>query len=376
MLICNPKKCSGCGLCENVCPKEAISLRLDKEGFLYPIINENCISCNKCVKLCPQNKNTDTHEANKFFKAYSLDKVLRENSTSGGVIGEIYRYAANLGYYLFGVAFDEDFSCGFIATRSFFDVKKFHGSKYIGAKSNGCYREAEKVLKRGEGVCFVGTPCECAALRNYLQYDYEKLIMVDFICHGVSSEKALRKYIKETEQKHGKIVEYRMRSKDNGYLKFSERFTFLDGTSCVGSFYKDDFGYLFASGISLRRGCYDCKYVGLNRVSDITVGDWTFDIGEENGVSLLIENSVRGGRVIRELIIEGQINVQPLEKDMVIAKTYRLTHALSVPKLRKYILKNIDRVSLSALSKRCQKARLWRGKITWLLHKLRKSLKR
>ena len=231
----------------------------------------------------------------------------------------------------------------------------------------------EKILRQGKGVCFVGTPCECAALRNYLQYDYEKLIIVDFICHGVASEKVLKKYIKETEQKHGKIFQYKMRSKEEGYLKFNEKFTFVDGTSYVDSFYKNDFGYLFASGISLREGCYGCKYVGLDRVSDITVGDWTHNIGNTNGVSLLIENSKTGGRVIEELLAEKQINVQLVEKEIVVTNTYRLTHVATVPKPRKHFFANIDKVTLTVLAKKYQRNYLLQPKT--ILHKLKNKLK-
>lgn len=45
--------CCGCSACYAVCPKNAIRMVEDKEGFLYPQIDERkCIHCNSCIKVC------------------------------------------------------------------------------------------------------------------------------------------------------------------------------------------------------------------------------------------------------------------------------------------------------------------------------------
>lgn len=46
--------CSGCSACYAICPKKAISMKQDEEGFLYPVIcEEKCVACQKCVSICP-----------------------------------------------------------------------------------------------------------------------------------------------------------------------------------------------------------------------------------------------------------------------------------------------------------------------------------
>lgn len=48
------KNCCGCWACYNVCPKSAISMKDDIEGFKYPVIdNDICIECGLCQKVCP-----------------------------------------------------------------------------------------------------------------------------------------------------------------------------------------------------------------------------------------------------------------------------------------------------------------------------------
>lgn len=53
-------ECCGCWGCANICPKGAISMQQDNEGFLYPSIDEKvCINCGLCIKVCPVNTATE-----------------------------------------------------------------------------------------------------------------------------------------------------------------------------------------------------------------------------------------------------------------------------------------------------------------------------
>ena len=35
----DPASCTGCGACVSICPKQAITMRADSEGFLYPVVD-------------------------------------------------------------------------------------------------------------------------------------------------------------------------------------------------------------------------------------------------------------------------------------------------------------------------------------------------
>ena len=106
--ICEENKCTGCGLCVNVCPVNAISLDLNNEGFYMPKINNNsCIKCLLCEKKCKeQNEKKYPITA---FKAKSKNKEVLINSTSGGIFSELSKHIIKDG----GVVFGAECACVF-----------------------------------------------------------------------------------------------------------------------------------------------------------------------------------------------------------------------------------------------------------------------
>ena len=65
--IRDKSRCCGCTACANICPKQAIEMKEDEEGFLYPVIDmKKCVNCGLCEKVCPI-----INEANEQNKAES-----------------------------------------------------------------------------------------------------------------------------------------------------------------------------------------------------------------------------------------------------------------------------------------------------------------
>lgn len=61
VLYKDKKECCGCAACFSVCPRKAISMIEDEEGFEYPAIDESkCISCYLCIKVCPFKRVTES----------------------------------------------------------------------------------------------------------------------------------------------------------------------------------------------------------------------------------------------------------------------------------------------------------------------------
>lgn len=191
-------KCTGCSLCMNVCPYDAIKMELDEEGFLFPIIDNNkCINCGICYDNCPiihtENKNW---EHPKSYAAFSKDEEILKKSSSGGVFSEISKKIIEANGKVYGVAWNYDGL--YVYHKSVENIQglnELRGSKYLQSFMKTTYKDIKKDLNNDKKVLFVGTPCQVAAVNNYIQS--ENLFTIDLICHGVPSLTIFRSYIKE-----------------------------------------------------------------------------------------------------------------------------------------------------------------------------------
>lgn len=56
-----PSDCCGCTACASVCSHNAITMKPDALGFLYPVVDKNkCVDCGLCEAICPFNEHYDT----------------------------------------------------------------------------------------------------------------------------------------------------------------------------------------------------------------------------------------------------------------------------------------------------------------------------
>ena len=58
VLFDKKENCCGCSACYAICPRHAISMEVDEEGFLYPVIDkERCVKCKMCISVCTFKRN-------------------------------------------------------------------------------------------------------------------------------------------------------------------------------------------------------------------------------------------------------------------------------------------------------------------------------
>ena len=299
-------------------------MRPNRFGALLPVINPDaCVGCGRCQQVCPViNVSHKPNKANKCYAAWTTDNTLLENAASAGVVTALGHHIIQNGGAVFGTLFKNKqliFACATTVD----ELLKFQGSRYVQAYVGNTFQLVEQRLRDGQKVMFTGTPCQVHGLRQYLGKEYDNLLAVDLVCHGVSSNIMLNEYLAE----HG-IDNY-----DNlvfrGHSGMSIVVTRQD--SVVYKKYKilDLFYTTYLRGLISRENCYTCPYASLERYGDITVGDFwglekTPDLPNIPFISLVLANTVRGERCLDECADSiGRVE-RPVE--MATRKNRQLSH--------------------------------------------------
>lgn len=280
--------CVGCGACAQICPQRCISMHEDEEGFLYPIIDRDfCIECGRCKKVCPVEAVMDARckeEVYEFPKAYGgfhIDENIRLDSSSGGAFTLLAEYVFEKQGVVYGCCLNNDQKAVHIGIEKVNELPKLRKSKYVQSDIGYVYQEVESKLLTDRYIMFVGTPCQVAGLKNYLGKVYEKLILVDFICHGVPSQKVFTEYIKNLEyHKNSKIVGFEFRTKDKGWdqsgLQLGTKAIYEnDHNERRYPAFQDSYMNIFLSDVALRPSCYSCAFKSIPKYySDFTIADF------------------------------------------------------------------------------------------------------
>jgi len=302
--------CCGCFGCVNECPIGCVSLKNDSEGFPYPFIDEDkCINCGMCNKVCPilNPPIIDSNEKPKAFVVQNIDEVVRKDSSSGGIFSLLANYVLKRNGYVFGVAYDDNWNVKHISVNSVDELGKLRGSKYVQSNLDLAYREVKALLQKNIWVCFSGTPCQIAALKNYLKKDYSTLLIVDIICHGVPSQKVWRKYLDFHINKYGPIDKIFFRSKEFGFAGSTMALFYKSGKKLYMGQELQFHKACFFKDLSTRPSCYECKFKTAKRVSDFTLFDcWHINVfnanmDDDKGTSGVLIHSERGLHILNEL---------------------------------------------------------------------------
>lgn len=291
------KFCTGCGACYNICPKKAISMETNTEGFLFPHISAECIDCGLCGKVCPQlNKEAFEKTKPSCYAVICKDKY-RDITSSGGVFAALANRCLDNGGAVIGAAFTEDFSkVQHISIHSKADLSKILKSKYVQSDTKRIFTEVKELLQMNKEVLFAGCPCQVDGLKKFLGKDYDNLLTVDILCHGVPSPLAYKKFLEEVCS--GRVPEgVDFRDKKYGWgtllsVKFRNDIHY--------DYYNGIYFSSFLSGMSMREACFHCRYACPERVGDITLGDfWGIknsfpEMDDGKGTSFIMCNTEKG----------------------------------------------------------------------------------
>ena len=273
----NSKDCSGCGACAFACPTNAIDMREDCYGFAYPEIDASkCIHCNKCLRSCHMQVCGDLKHSEQLacYGAIDNDASSLRESASGGVATALSRFTVDAGGVVFGCVADrEDVHHERLVDGE--GLRRAQGSKYVQSDLSRVFLSVESDLKAGRDVLFVGTPCQCAAMRT-LFGKFGNLLTVDLVCEGTPNRRMYRDFLNSIEKERGEwVTDFRFRDKRGGWSTKNPVVLDKDEmpTGKQPHSYHYYFYYFFTKALTLRDSCYSCPYACRERVADVTIGD-------------------------------------------------------------------------------------------------------
>lgn len=335
------------------------------EGFLAPVIaQDDCIQCGLCDKTCPLNKQLKASSVVNAYACHSNDEENRLNSSSGGLFFHLGLYVLGLNGVVFGARFDKDWNVCMDYTEDIEGLKSFRGSKYVQADTKQSYQQVKSFLKDGRFVLYSGTPCQIAGLKSYLRKQYDNLICVDFICHGVPSPLIWKKYLYEMThdkmriQKSEDITNIEFRNKSHGWKKifFSIYYRTLSGSikQYLKYAFRDDYMRLFLFDFSLRESCYDCQFKEGKSGSDLTIADfWSIEnvfpeMDDNRGISSIIVHTAKGNECFDA--ISGDITYKKVDIEIIKRYNAAYTKSAKMPEGRYDMFSEVHALSIKQLS--------------------------
>ena len=356
-------------------------MQADDLGFLYPVVNhEKCINCGLCDTVCPVSQ----HNIGKYNRTDSLiyalrnkDKNICHSSSSGGVFLTLCDYVIDKGGVVFGAEYENNFVVKHKFEDKKEDVKRMSGSKYVQSDIRGVFFQAKQFLNEGRLVLFSGTPCQIEGLKLYLRKEYDKLITVDILCHGVPSPKVFSDYINFIGKNSVfKLTHINMKDKTFGWEYQNLRLYFGNHKSQFNTIVSNLWNKIYYSHIVVRPSCFKCHFTNYNRTGDFSIGDFwginkyhpDFDIS--NGASLLMVNTIKGNEVWNDI----KVKFYYAESDKEKCKQQALLQPVQEPENIDIILKRYYNEGFSVFEDifNITRLKLIKNKLFHLLSNLKK----
>lgn len=366
--IDSKEKCCGCWACVQRCPKQCITMVEDDEGFLYPKVDSSlCIDCSLCEKVCPVINQGEPRIPEAVYAAKNLNEEIRMASSSGGIFTLLAEDVIAKGGVVFGARFNEEWEVVHDYTETIEGLSAFRGSKYVQSRVGKCYSQVEEFLKKDRKVLFSGTPCQISGLKRFLRKEYDNLLTVDFICHGVPSPGVWLEYLKEETARqcgrknsvlphpilngrNARIDSISFRNKCLGWRKSCFALTFSVPDEYGGKnsvlisepLNKNIFLRGFLANLYLRPSCHACPAKSLKSGSDITIGDfWGIqnvmpEIDDDKGVSVVMVSTEKGKKIWGDITTSNY----KVTFDDVVAENSALIRSVNLNRYRNVFYRN------------------------------------
>ena len=391
--ITDKSKCCGCNACVQRCPKQCITMHEDEEGFLYPRVDDFiCIDCGLCEKICPIINQNEPRKPLHIYAAKNNNENQRLQSSSGGIFILLAEQTIKQGGVVFGARFDNNWEVEHCYAETLEELAPLMRSKYVQSRIGNTYNEAEQFLKQGRQVLFVGTSCQIAALHKYLRKDYDNLLAVDFICHGVPSPKVWRKYLEEIRTERNmaagkksvvsssiktmlEISDINFRAKQlegyswkkSGFVVQKSSVGIQNSVLLSSSLHEDIYMKAFLNNLILRPSCYSCVAKSGCSMSDITMADfWGIgnrhpDLDDDKGVGLVMVHSDKG--VVGIDALTEKISLVPMSFCDAVENNTSFYKPVAIPPKRSIFWEDFQKNSSVIHATSISMRQTWKGKI-------------
>lgn len=312
--------CTACHACVSVCPTQAISMSEDDLGFLRPQIDEAaCVGCGLCEKTCDKVKVLPACPEQTIYAARHPSPEVVKQSASGGVFTALSDEVLAEGGAVVGARYNEHMTVAHTVAHTPEQRNALRGSKYTYSLCDReIFLQVRQLLEEGRSVLFSGTPCQVAALKVFLGKDYQRLLTVDILCHGIAAPVLYRDFVTSLE-KHGAVayIDFRY-TPDGNWHDPKTCVTYQNGARRNGEA-ENAYFRMFVRNYCLRESCYQCRYASFDRVSDITLGDfWGIEnsrpeLDAPHGVSVVTVNTPKGAARFEQC--KGALHAAPCTPD-------------------------------------------------------------
>lgn len=355
--------CTVCGICAGSCPEGCIYTDMENGITVIKLNKKMCINCGICKKVCPNNyfdykirlsNNTDfwIGPYTKLLKVQLKDKILLQQSSSGGVVTGLIRELLNNGEY----------SCTFLVNTYKHDIvtkseKFIKGDSLLNTtKSRYVTVSHEKAIayilkNREEKVILVGTSCFVHGLYNIIEkfnLNRDNYFIIGLFCDKTMNNNVYS-YFKQHPVSQNQLDYIHFRNKDVGGWPGGIRIFLKDGS------HKD---ISRTERIKVKEyfqleGCLYCLDK-LNILADISVGDnYISENNDKDGISSVIIRTQKAIEIWgkynylfvfdkeeKEKFLKSQ-NIEKRQKNLAYSLLkpikYKLPSDITVPKINNAI---------------------------------------
>jgi coenzyme F420 hydrogenase subunit beta len=337
--------CTGCGTCVGVCPLGSLKINYYL-GEPQPELSGDCNNCGICYEVCPgrdipipalekvvfgRKREPDKEDKLGIYvrclKGFAVDKVIRENSSSGGVTTALFAYALDEhildGVLLAGFSKKQPWRCQpFLATTAEDFVTLKANTAMVMVPVNLLLREAI-VHRKLKKIGVVGCPCHIHGLRKIQMVNKPRniaksiIFTVGLFCSSNYYFAGTEHLVKEV----GNIssweevikMDYRAGPWPGSLIAKTKDGKIVDIAS------KHDYTYHFLGATTYKRDrCLMCVDFS-SELADVSVGDvFTPEKTNPRWTAMLVRTEM-GDKIINEAIEKGYIEVRDYDPQVILA---------------------------------------------------------